>query len=138
MNRFLSAQFIRFFMANVFAAAMNIATRLVASLAMLDAWAVAAGFCTGLATSYLLCRAFVFKTARRASIAEAGRFIGINLLALGITWIVYNASLHWLLCLRGESAPTQGLRTLAHAVGVAAPVAFSFLAQKTFTFRQRF
>jgi putative flippase GtrA len=138
MNSVLSQQFVRFVLANTVAAGLNVLTRFMASYILLDAWAVLAGFCVGLLTSYLLCRSYVFRATRRASITEMARFIVINLLALGITWCVYHVTLQWILTLRGESIPSPGLRTCAHAFGVAAPVFFSFLAQKTYTFRQRF
>ena len=119
------------------AAGINIFTSLLGSLVMFDAWAVVAGFCAGLSTSYLLCRGFVFQTVRRASMAEVLRFTVINLLALVLTLLVYHLSLQWLVSARIGSATNQTLRTGAHALGVAAPVLFSFVAQKTFTFRQR-
>ena len=137
MNQLLSTQFLRFVLANSFAAGINIVTRFLGSLVMFDAWAVVAGFCTGLSTSYLLCRGFVFQTVRRASMAEVLRFTIINLFALALTWLVYHLSLHWLVSAQIGSATNQTLRTGAHALGVSAPVLFSFVAQKTFTFRQR-
>lgn len=137
MNQLLSAQFLRFVLANSFAAGVNILTRFLGSLVMLDAWAVVAGFCAGLSTSYLLCRVFVFQAVSRASMAEVLRFTVINLLALALTWLVYQLSLQWLVSAQIGSATNPTLRTSAHALGVAAPVLFSFVAQKTFTFRQR-
>jgi putative flippase GtrA len=137
MNQLLSAQFLRFLLVNTFAAFVNITTRLIASLVIFDGWAVLAGFSAGLATSYLLCRGFVFRTVRRSSMTEILRFTGINLLALLLTWLVYHLTLQWLVAARLGTATNQLLRTSAHTLGVAAPVFFSFVAQKTFTFRQR-
>lgn len=137
MNQLLSGQFLRFVAANSLAALINIITRLVGSLVMLDTWAVVAGFCAGLSTSYLLCRGFVFQTVRRASLPEILRFAGINLVALVFTWVVYHLGMQWLVAARIGLATDQALRTSAHALGVAAPVLFSFVAQKTFTFGQK-
>lgn len=137
MNHLLSAQFVRFLLVNTFAAFINIITRLVGSFLMVDLWAVVAGFCAGLSTSYFLCRGFVFRTERRASVPEILRFTAVNLLALGLTWLVYHLSLQWFVAARIGPATNQSLRTGAHALGVAAPVLFSFVVQKTFTFRQR-
>jgi putative flippase GtrA len=137
VNQLLSAQFLRFVLANSFAAGINIFTRFLGTLVMLDAWAVVAGFCAGLSTSYLLCRGFVFQAVSRATAAEVLRFTIINVLSLGLTWLVYHQSLQWLVSAQMGSANDQALRTSAHALGVAAPVLFSFVAQKTFTFRQR-
>lgn len=137
MNQLLSAQFLRFLLANSLAALTNIMTRLFGSLFVADSLAVVAGFFAGLSTSYLLCRGFVFRTARKASLSEVLRFASINFLALMLTWLVYHLALQWLVGARLGPATNQGLRTSAHALGVAAPVFFSFLAQKTFTFRQK-
>jgi putative flippase GtrA len=137
LNHLFSGQFFRFLLANSFAAFVNIMTRLVGSFIVFDAWAVVAGFCAGLSTSYLLCRGFVFRTVRRASVPEMLCFTGVNLLALLLTWLVYHLTLQWLVAARVGPATSWGLRTGAHALGVAAPVLFSFVAQKTFTFRQR-
>lgn len=138
MNQMVSAQFIRFVLANAFAALVNIATRFIGSLVLLDMWAVVAGFCAGLSTSYLLSRGFVFRTMEGVTMSEMLKFTGINLLALVLTWTVYRQSLQWLLVARGGATPDQWLVTGAHAIGVAAPVLFSFVAQKTITFRQKF
>ncbi|MGC6482665.1 MAG: GtrA family protein [Synechococcus sp.] len=135
MNQLLSGQLLRFVLANSFAAVINIVTRFLGSLVIVDAWAVVAGFCAGLSTSYLLCRGFVFRTVHRASLWEVLRFTGINLLALALTGLVYSLSLQWLVAAGIGPATNQMLRTSAHAFGVAAPVLFSFVAQKTFTFR---
>ena len=137
MNPLLSGQFLRFVAANSLAAFINIITRLVGSLVMMDTWAVVAGFCAGLSTSYLLCRRLVFRTVRRASLSEILRFTGINLVALVLTWLVYHLSLQWLVAARIGPATDQTLRTSAHALGVVAPVLFSFVAQKAFTFGQK-
>lgn len=137
MSRWWSSQFLRFVLVNSFAAFMNILTRLIGSLVLFDVWAVVAGFCAGVFTSYLLCRRYVFQTVRRASFTEIMRFTGINLLALLLTWLVYHMSLQWLVAARMGAPSDQGLRTSAHAFGVASPVLFSFVAQKTFTFRQK-
>ena len=137
MNQLLSAQFLRFVLVNSFAAFINIVTRLLSSLVIFDAWAVVAGFFAGFSTSYLLCRTFVFQTVRRASVHEIFRFTGVNVLALVLTWLVYYLSLQCLVAAQIGPATSQTLRRSAHALGVAAPVLFSFVAQKTFTFRQR-
>jgi hypothetical protein len=137
MTQRLSAQFLRFVVANSLAALVNIITRLIGSLVMMDSAAVVAGFLVGLSTSYLLCRGFVFQTVSKESLSEVLRFTGINLLALILTWLVYHLSLQWFVAHRLGPASSQGLRTSAHALGVAAPVLFSFMAQKTLTFRQK-
>lgn len=136
MKQWPSKQFLRFVLANSLAALTNIITRLTSSLIMLDTWAVAAGFCAGMLTSYVLCRRYVFQSIRRASLSEILRFTGINLIALVITWCVYYSCLKLFTALHLGSASNQAVRTSAHTLGVVAPVLFSFVAQKSFTFRQ--
>jgi putative flippase GtrA len=138
MNPILPRQFIRFLVANTFAALVNIITRLLGSLFLLDGWAVVAGFCAGLSTSYILCRRYVFRSnATPPTWAEVLRFVVINLFALLLTWAVYRFTLQGILSFTRSVSPDQWMRTAAHTIGVAAPVFFSFAAQKTFTFRQR-
>ena len=138
MNSMLSQQFIRFLLANTVAAFVNIITRLLGSLFLLDGWAVVAGFFAGLSTSYVLCRGYVFRsTAKPPTWAEVFRFVVVNLFALLLTWAVYQLTLQGLLSFTKTVAPDQWMRTAAHTIGVAAPALFSFTAQKTFTFRQR-
>ena len=138
MNRLLSAQLLRFVAANFLAAIVNVISRLTSSQVMPDALAVVVGFCAGLSTSYFLCREFVFQSIRRPSLPEALRFTTINVAALFLTIFVYRLSARWLFSSPMGGLPEQNLRTIAHAIGVASPVLFSFAAQKTFTFKQRF
>ena len=136
MNRNNASQFARFVAANMVAAIANIATRLASGFLLIDPLAVLAGFCAGLSASYLLCRKFVFQPTNKPRISELAKFTAINLAGLGITYGTYRQ----MLLILHESArldtnlPTT--RTFAHAIGVGAPVLLSFIAQKTFTFRQ--
>lgn len=136
-NLQLSTQFLRFLAANIVAALTNIATKLVSSFLITDPLAVLAGFCAGLSTSYLLCRNYVFQPSSGSQFSELARFTGVNLAALGITYGTYRQMLHLLHGSAGLDPSQPSTQTLAHAVGVGAPVIFSFLAQKTLTFRQR-
>lgn len=136
-NLRLSGQFMRFVAANVVAAIANISAKLASSFFIADPLAVLAGFCVGLSTSYLLCRNYVFAPSNGSQFSEAARFTGVNLAALGITYGTYRQMLHLLHGFAGLDTSQHSTQTLAHAVGVGAPVIFSFLAQKTLTFRQR-
>ncbi|MFZ4804338.1 MAG: GtrA family protein [Synechococcus lacustris] len=133
----LSRQFLRFLVANGIAALANIATKLATSFLIADPLAVLAGFCVGLGSSYLLCRNYVFQPSSGSQLLEAARFTGVNLAALGITYGTYRQMLPLLQASAGLDPGQPSTQTLAHAIGVAAPVIFSFLAQRTLTFRQR-
>jgi putative flippase GtrA len=138
MNASLSRQFLRFVLVNSFAAFVNIISRLLCSLFVPEYWAVVAGFCMGISTSYVLCRGFVFQGTGSTSLPQMARFSVISLLSLSLTWAVYALTLKSFAAAWAVPASSQLVRTSAHVVGVAAPVIFSFLAQKTFTFRQGF
>jgi len=129
-------QFARFVAANSLAAMANIATKLVSGFVLIDPLAVLAGFCVGLSTSYLLCRRFVFQSTTRTQFSELAKFTAVNLAGLGITYSTYR---HMLIILHDSARLDPTLpttQTLAHAIGVGAPVILSFIAQKTITFRQ--
>jgi putative flippase GtrA len=136
-NLRVSGQFLRFLAANIVAALANISAKLASSFFIADPLAVLAGFCAGLSTSYVLCRNYVFAPSSGSQISEAARFTGVNLAALGITYGTYRQMLNLLHGSAGLDPSQLSTQTLAHAVGVGAPVIFSFLAQKTLTFRQR-
>jgi putative flippase GtrA len=129
-------QFFRFLLANTFAAMANIASKLVASFVLSDALAVIAGFLVGLSSSYILCRSYVFQSNQDARRSEAMRFTAINLMALAITYFTYKQMLAGFHLVAGLSQADRRVQTTAHAIGVAAPLAFSFIAQKTLTFHQ--
>jgi len=130
-------QFARFVAVNILAAMANIGTRLASAFVLIDPLAVLAGFCAGLCSSYLLCRRFVFQPNNGPQVSELAKFIAVNLTGLVITYLVYRQMLSVLheSCRLDPSLPTT--QTLAHAIGVGAPVVLSFIAQKTITFRQR-
>lgn len=133
----ISTQFLRFVLANVVAAAVNIGTKLASSFLMADPLAVLTGFCAGLSTSYLLCRNYVFQPVGGIRLIEVARFTGVNLAGLAITYATYRQMLNLLQGSGGLDPGLPSTQTLAYAIGVAAPVFLSFLAQKTLTFRQR-
>ncbi|MEB3319089.1 MAG: GtrA family protein [Cyanobacteriota bacterium] len=135
-SRRLSAQFLRFVIANTLAAAANISIKLTSGFIVGDPLSILLGFTGGLTTSYLLCRQFVFDPGGRIKAAEIARFSAVNLAGLAITFLVYH---HSYVALQKLIPPPQEatlLKTLAHTIGVVAPMVFSFFAQKTLTFRQ--
>jgi putative flippase GtrA len=129
-------QFLRFLLANTFAAAANIATKLATSFVLSDAVAIIAGFLVGLSSSYILCKSYVFQSDQRIKSSEVMRFTVVNLMALVITYFTYKQMLAGLHLIAGLSQADRRVQTTAHAIGVAAPLFFSFIAQKTLTFHQ--
>ena len=110
------------------------AVLLVAALGL----AIVFGFIAGLSTSYFLCRRVVFHAAKRPHSSEAVRFTLVNLGGLGITFLVYYILLTLFPRLPAFAFSQQFQKVVAYTCGVAAPMALSFLLQKTFTFKQKF
>ena len=131
----MNLQFPRFLLVGAVAAAANIATRSMVGIWFDYLSSVTIAFLVGLVTAYLLNRSWVFDASGRHWLVEAAWFTGINLLGLVLTIVV-----SW--CLARMLFPVLGLvpgepwDTLAHAIGVAATVATSFLGHKYFTFRK--
>jgi putative flippase GtrA len=133
----VTAQFTRFVLANTFAAAANIGIKFGSFFLVGDPLSVVLGFLAGLSTSYVLCRSYVFHVIGKPKYGEVARFTGVNLVGLAITFWTYQTVLANLRSLPALSTGPLSLQTIAHSLGVAAPIALSFVAQKTLTFRQR-
>lgn len=133
----VTAQFTRFIVANSFAAAANIGVKFGSFFLVGDPLSVVLGFLAGLSTSYMLCRNYVFQTVGSPRYGEMARFTGINLVGLAITFWTYQTVLALLSRMSPVPTGPLSLQTIAHGLGVAAPILLSFVAQKTLTFRQR-
>lgn len=132
----LPLQFLRFLAANTVAALANIASRWAASFVLHDAAAILIGFATGLFSSYLLCRSFVFQPSSTSLPGEMLRFTAVNIMALGIIYATYYQMLIVLRTAAAMAPESRSTQTLAHSIAVASPVLFSFFAQRRITFRQ--
>lgn len=128
----MTREFAAFVATAAAAAAINVAAgRLFALFVPLEA-AVVLAFPVALTFAYAVNRRLVFRSASGAVAAEYGRFLAVNLAALAVVWAVT-------IGLARVALPAIGWRwhpeLVAHAVGVASPVALSFWLHRTFTFR---
>lgn len=128
----VSRRFIKFLFVSGIAAVANIVARMLFSLWMAYAPAIVLAFCIGLGTAFCLNRLYVFRQADRPVHQQAVWFTVVNLAAvlqtLGIS-----------LLLADLVFPAIAFRwypeTVAHVLGVAAPVMTSYFGHKHFTFR---
>lgn len=126
-------QLARFIAVSVVAATANLVSRLGLSLFLPYVIAIVGAFCVGVATAFVLNRHFVFTAIADPLGLQFLRFVAINLIGLAQTLIIS-------LVLAGYALPAAGwaahAETVAHAIGIAVPVATSFLGHKYFSFRQ--
>jgi putative flippase GtrA len=124
-------QFVAFVLVGGFAAAVNVGSRLLLNRVMPYEAAILAAYLCGMATAYALNRRFVFAASGRGVGSELWRFTLVNLVAAAQVWAVSVGLARWIM-------PAVGFRwhaeTVAHVVGVLAPVFTSYLAHKHFSF----
>mgnify|MGYP003336924995 CR=1 FL=1 len=129
-------QLARFIGSNSIAAVMNIVAKTISASTLGDPASIFVGFCTGLVTSYALCRKYVFKPRGSANFSEVIRFTMINCASLALTFATYHLALALIHVSIGAEVGNASSKVMAYTLGVIAPIAFSFAAQRAFTFRQ--
>lgn len=127
----LSNQFLRFLLTGGFAAAVNIGSRYLFNLVIPFEYAVVAAFLVGVTTGYLLARMYVFEPSGRSRRSEFYRFMAVNVVALGTTWVVS-------VVLARVIFPTIGFSwyadDIAHIIGVLSPVLTNYFAHRYYSF----
>lgn len=128
----MSSRFFRFVVASSVAAGANIGSRIVFNLSMGYVPAIVLAFCVGLASAFVLNRAFVFREAINPLHYQAFWFVMVNLAALVQTLAIS-------LLLVDVVFPVTRFRwhpeTVAHVIGVGIPAITSYLGHKHFSFR---
>ena len=122
-----------FLLAGGCAAAVNVASRIVYSLALPLPVAVVLAYVTGMVVAFVLNRRFVFENALDDVGRRAGRFVVVNLLAVLQTLVVTLAGT-WLLHQAGVGGAAE---TIAHVVGVIVPVFSSYVMHRRWTFSMK-
>jgi putative flippase GtrA len=129
----MMSRFWRFLLTSGFAAFVNLLARYEFSRVMRFELAVALAFPFGVATAYVLARAFVFETASIPIRSQLSRFTAINLIALVMVWGVSVG-------LARAAFPSIGFswhsEDLAHLIGVASPAVFAFFAHQRYSFER--
>lgn len=127
----LSRQFLLFLIVGGLAAAVNFGSRMVLSHWIAYVPAIIIAYVLGMISAFTLNKIFVFNQARNRLHHQMLWFTAINLVALGQTILISLLIARWLL-------PTLGIdfhnETIAHAIGVAAPVITSYLGHKRLSF----
>ncbi|HBK44979.1 MAG TPA: hypothetical protein DDZ67_00800 [Xanthomonadaceae bacterium] len=128
----ISRRFALFVLAGGLAAGVNFGSRILLSRVMPYVPAIAAAYCLGMLTAFVLNRLFVFRTTSNALPSQVGWFMLVNAAALAQTVLISLLLARWLFpAIDFDFHP----ETMAHALGVAVPVITSYLGHKKFTFR---
>lgn len=128
----MSRRFVKFVLVSGVAAIANIGSRILFNFWVSYVPAILLAFCVGLCTAFVLNRMFVFRETTNPLHHQAFWFVVVNLAAVLQTLAVSLLLARWLLPLGGF---TRHVDTIAHAIGVAAPVVTSFLGHKYLSFR---
>lgn len=130
----MSRRFVKFVVAGLAAAAVNIGSRVVLSLFIPYSAAIVAAYIIAMAVAFTLYKLFVFEKSGRSSHGESFRFVVVNMVALVQVWLVSEALVRFVF-------PWIGWRwhaeTVAHTIGVATPIFTSYLGHKHFSFAAR-
>lgn len=130
----MSPQFLKFAVAGGLAAAVNVGSRIAFSLLVPYGAAITLAYLVGMTTAFVLNRMFVFERSGRAKHEEYLRFGLVNLIALAQVWLVSEGLYRFAFPALGF---TWHAETVAHAVGVVAPIFTSYLGHKHFSFAAR-
>jgi len=126
------SQFARFLVAGGIAAIVNLVSRKLLASWLSYSAAIVVAYLFGMLTAYVLTRRYVFGPGTGSTIRSAIRFAAVNAVAVAQTWGVS-------LLLARHVLPALGIHRhtedLAHLVGVAVPIATSYIGHRVWTFR---
>ena len=127
----ISTRVVLFLVAGGVAALANFGSRILLSLALPYVPAIVLAYCIGMATAFLLNRAFVFKGASNPLGHQLAWFVAVNLLAVAQTVLISLLFARWVFPAAGMDWHPE---TVAHALGVLVPVVTSYYGHKHLSF----
>ena len=125
-------RFLRFTGAGALAAVANVLSRVAFSREFRYSIAVTAAYLVGMVVAFTLSRLFVFEGGENTWKKELLRFSIVNAAAFLQVWVVSLALAAWIFPKMGFHWHTEAV---AHMIGVASPIVFSYLGHKHFSFR---
>lgn len=128
----MSRQFLAFLVTGGIAALVNFGSRILLDQWMSYSAAIVLAYLCGMATAFLLARAFVFTESRQSTTHSALWFVAVNVFAVFQTWAISLILARYVLPWLGV---TNHAETIAHAVGIMVPVVSSYYGHKHFSFR---
>lgn len=125
-------QFLGFVMVGGVAATINVGSRIIFNRWMPYSAAIVVAYICGMLTAFTLNRLFIFRETVNPLHHQAFWFTIVNLAAVVQTLVVSLLLARWLFPLIGFHWHVD---TVAHAIGVAAPLVTSFIGHKHLSFR---
>jgi putative flippase GtrA len=130
IRHFFTRQFLLFVGVSGTAALANWLSRMAFSLWLSLPVAVLSAYAVGMVVAFVLSILHVFPASQKPRLAQARDFVLVNLVSCAIVWLV---TLGLQPLLLGWGVPWD--EAIAHAIGLAAPMFFAFLAYKFFAFK---
>jgi putative flippase GtrA len=128
----VTRQFTLFLLAGAIAAAANVGSRLLFSMAFSLEVAVVLAYLVGMTVAFTLMRSQVFPPGRGSVRRQATLFAAVNVVAAAQTLIVTLLLARWLLPALGMHSHVEDL---AHVIGVGVPIVTSYFGHKHWSFR---
>jgi len=125
--------FLRFLLTGGFAALVNLASRYVLTPSLGFGGSVLVAYFIGMITAYVLFRLLVFGGSDRSLASEVYRFTFVNVVALGLVWIVSVGLARVIFPAIGYAWHAEDV---AHLVGVCIPAISSYIGHAKYTFRR--
>lgn len=126
-------QFVLFLVAGGIAAVANFGSRILLGMVMPYVASIIVAYCIGMATAFVLNRAFVFAGSVNTLHRQLGWFVLVNLAAVAQT-VAFSLLFARLIF------PAIGMEfhpeTIAHGIGVIVPVFTSYFGHKWLSFRR--
>jgi putative flippase GtrA len=128
----MSRQFGAFLITGGIAACVNFGSRILYNRWMEFSAAVIMAYVTGMVTAFVLARLFVFEPGRQSLQRSATLFALVNLVAVAQTLVISLGLAYYVLPALGVA---QGVKEIAHGVGITVPVFTSYLGHKRWSFQ---
>ncbi|TMU80265.1 GtrA family protein [Pseudomonas fluorescens] len=122
----------RFLFVGGVSALLNWSSRFLFSIWFSYEASVALAFFIGLTSGFCLMKMVVFQNSTKPTLNQAGYFLIVNIFALALTWTVsvYLAKVFFPLI-----GLDKGAESIAHLIGITAPIITSYFGHKYLTFR---
>lgn len=125
-------QFIKFMVSGSISTLVNILSRFSLGFFISYPSSIVVSYIIGMATSYLIFKLWVFKTQRNNILRQLSCFLLINFIGLGQTLLISIILVNYVFF---SIQPVLIKETLAHIIGLAIPIATSYIGHKHVTFK---
>lgn len=125
-------EIVKFIIVGGISALLNWLSRFLFSIWLSYELSIVLAFFIGLTSGFLLMKVFVFQQSEKPFFQQAVYYVGINMLALGLTWTI---SVYLAKTLFPAIGFREGADGTAHLIGISAPIMTSYFGHKYLTFK---